>query len=203
MRASSGSQGPEWSRPPPDSTRRRGDVEAVRLMADAVGGSAGVKASGGIRDARFAAELIETGATRLGLSQTAAVLDGFRACRAPTALVWARELRPPSIRWRSPRRRAVWSSVDRLRRLRPVEPVRPARIVPLSQGRRSICRCACAVTTCDGSAGSSTASLRAFLQLLDEAGTVGPAAQRAGTDGPSPSGPGPATTHRISRSTAL
>lgn len=52
-------------------------VEAVALMADAVGSSAGVKASGGIRDARFAAELIDAGATRLGLSQTAAVLDGF------------------------------------------------------------------------------------------------------------------------------
>ncbi|GAB11639.1 deoxyribose-phosphate aldolase [Gordonia araii NBRC 100433] len=52
-------------------------VEAVALMADAVGGSAGIKASGGIRDAAFAAELIAAGATRLGLSQTAAVLDGF------------------------------------------------------------------------------------------------------------------------------
>jgi deoxyribose-phosphate aldolase len=62
-------------------------VEAVRLMADAVGGSAGVKASGGIRDARFAAELIEAGATRLGLSQTAAVLDGFGPAAPPTALV--------------------------------------------------------------------------------------------------------------------
>ncbi|HNP56542.1 MAG TPA: deoxyribose-phosphate aldolase [Gordonia sp. (in: high G+C Gram-positive bacteria)] len=58
-------------------------VEAVRLMADAVGGSAGVKASGGIRDARFAAELIEAGATRLGLSQTAAVLDGFGPAAPP------------------------------------------------------------------------------------------------------------------------
>ncbi len=52
-------------------------VEAVRLMAEAVGSEAGVKASGGIRDAAFAAELIAAGATRLGLSQTATVLDGF------------------------------------------------------------------------------------------------------------------------------
>ncbi|MFT3899009.1 MAG: deoxyribose-phosphate aldolase [Gordonia sp. (in: high G+C Gram-positive bacteria)] len=52
-------------------------VEAVRIMAEAVDGRVGVKASGGIRDADFAAELIAAGATRLGLSQTAAVLDGF------------------------------------------------------------------------------------------------------------------------------
>ncbi|GED96754.1 deoxyribose-phosphate aldolase [Gordonia crocea] len=52
-------------------------VTAVRLMAEAVGPGIGVKASGGIRDAAFAAELIAAGATRLGTSQTAAVLDGF------------------------------------------------------------------------------------------------------------------------------
>ena len=52
-------------------------VEAVRLMADAVGRDIGVKASGGIRDAQFALELIEAGATRLGTSQTAAVLNGI------------------------------------------------------------------------------------------------------------------------------
>ncbi|MFT4200970.1 deoxyribose-phosphate aldolase [Gordonia sp. (in: high G+C Gram-positive bacteria)] len=52
-------------------------VDAVRLMAEAVGDRVGVKASGGIRDAGFAAELIDAGATRLGLSQTAAVLAGF------------------------------------------------------------------------------------------------------------------------------
>ena len=52
-------------------------AEAVRIMRDAVGNDAGVKASGGIRDAEFAAQLIEAGATRLGLSGSAAVLDGF------------------------------------------------------------------------------------------------------------------------------
>ncbi|MFZ2509496.1 MAG: deoxyribose-phosphate aldolase [Gordonia sp. (in: high G+C Gram-positive bacteria)] len=52
-------------------------VEAVRIMADAVGGRAGVKASGGIRDGAFAAELIAAGATRLGLSGTADVLAYF------------------------------------------------------------------------------------------------------------------------------
>ncbi len=46
-------------------------------MADAVGRDIGVKASGGIRDAQFALELIEAGATRLGTSQTAAVLNGI------------------------------------------------------------------------------------------------------------------------------
>lgn len=53
-------------------------VAAVRVMRDAVGPSVGVKASGGIRTAQFAAELIGAGATRLGLSGTAAVLAGFR-----------------------------------------------------------------------------------------------------------------------------
>jgi deoxyribose-phosphate aldolase len=52
-------------------------VHAVRLMADTVGGRLGVKASGGIRTAEAAAELIAAGATRLGLSRSRAVLDGF------------------------------------------------------------------------------------------------------------------------------
>ena len=52
---------------------------AVRLMAATVGGRLGVKASGGIRTADAAREMIEAGATRLGLSGTRAVLDGFAA----------------------------------------------------------------------------------------------------------------------------
>ncbi|MEZ5210429.1 deoxyribose-phosphate aldolase [Gordonia sp. PP30] len=52
-------------------------VEAVRVMRAAVGDGIGVKASGGIRDAAFAAELIAAGANRLGLSGTEAVLAGF------------------------------------------------------------------------------------------------------------------------------
>jgi deoxyribose-phosphate aldolase len=52
-------------------------VRAVEIMRAAVPGSVGVKASGGIRDARFAAELIAAGATRLGLSGSRAVLEGF------------------------------------------------------------------------------------------------------------------------------
>lgn len=52
-------------------------AEAVRLMRAAVPAHVGVKASGGIRTAEFAAELIDAGATRLGLSASRAVLDGF------------------------------------------------------------------------------------------------------------------------------
>lgn len=52
-------------------------VEAVTLMADAVGGRLGVKASGGIRSAEAAVAMLEAGATRLGLSGTRAVLDAL------------------------------------------------------------------------------------------------------------------------------
>ena len=53
-------------------------VEAVRLMAATVGGRLGVKASGGIRDYETAMDMIQAGATRLGCSSTAAILDGAR-----------------------------------------------------------------------------------------------------------------------------
>ncbi|AEG43757.1 deoxyribose-phosphate aldolase [Isoptericola variabilis] len=52
-------------------------VEAVRLMARTVGGRLGIKASGGIRTLHDALAMIEAGATRLGLSGTAAVVAGF------------------------------------------------------------------------------------------------------------------------------
>lgn len=52
-------------------------VHAIEVMRAAVGPTIGVKASGGIRTAEFAAELIAAGATRLGLSGTRAVLAGF------------------------------------------------------------------------------------------------------------------------------
>ncbi|MBI8988621.1 deoxyribose-phosphate aldolase [Corynebacterium meridianum] len=52
-------------------------VHAVKLMADTVGGRLGVKASGGIRNAKDAVAMVEAGATRLGLSSSAAVLDGL------------------------------------------------------------------------------------------------------------------------------
>ncbi|GAB4589441.1 deoxyribose-phosphate aldolase [Nocardia sp. IFM 10818] len=54
-------------------------AHAVRLMAETVGGRLGVKASGGIRTADAAAELIAAGATRLGLSRSREVLEGFPA----------------------------------------------------------------------------------------------------------------------------
>ena len=51
-------------------------VEAVRRMRAAVGWDIGVKASGGIRDAATALAMIEAGATRIGASASAAILDG-------------------------------------------------------------------------------------------------------------------------------
>ena len=52
-------------------------VRAVGIMAGTVGGRLGIKASGGIRTATDALAMINAGATRLGLSATAAVLAGF------------------------------------------------------------------------------------------------------------------------------
>jgi len=52
-------------------------VHAVALMAATVGGRLGVKASGGIRTGAAARALLAAGATRLGLSGTATVLDGL------------------------------------------------------------------------------------------------------------------------------
>ena len=49
-------------------------VDAVRLMAQTVGGRLGVKASGGIRDFATASAMVEAGATRLGLSASAQIL---------------------------------------------------------------------------------------------------------------------------------
>lgn len=51
-------------------------VEAVQRMRRAVGDEIGVKASGGIRDAATALAMIEAGATRIGASASAAILDG-------------------------------------------------------------------------------------------------------------------------------
>lgn len=52
-------------------------AHAVALMAKTVGARLGVKASGGIRTAAAALEMVDAGATRLGLSGTRAVLDGI------------------------------------------------------------------------------------------------------------------------------
>ena len=50
-------------------------VQAVRLMADTVGGRLGVKASGGIRNRQAALDVIAAGATRIGTSSTAKILN--------------------------------------------------------------------------------------------------------------------------------
>ncbi len=49
-------------------------VEVVRLLAEAVGGRLGVKASGGIRTAGAARAMLAAGATRLGTSNAPAIL---------------------------------------------------------------------------------------------------------------------------------
>ena len=55
------------------------ELRAIEIMQKTVGGRLGIKASGGIRTAEFALELIQAGATRLGLSGTRSVLDGVTA----------------------------------------------------------------------------------------------------------------------------
>ncbi len=50
-------------------------VHAVELMKKTVGDELEVKASGGIRDGKFASQLLDAGATRLGLSGTTKVLE--------------------------------------------------------------------------------------------------------------------------------
>lgn len=52
-------------------------AHAVKLMRETVGEDLGVKASGGIRDAETAKAMIEAGASRLGLSSSRAVIEGF------------------------------------------------------------------------------------------------------------------------------
>lgn len=52
-------------------------AHAVALMRKTVGPDIGVKASGGIRTAEAALEMIAAGASRLGLSGSRAVLDGL------------------------------------------------------------------------------------------------------------------------------
>lgn len=52
-------------------------VHAVSLMRETVGDRLGVKASGGIRTAEAAEEMIAAGASRLGLSGSAAILNSL------------------------------------------------------------------------------------------------------------------------------
>ncbi|MEK7390095.1 MAG: deoxyribose-phosphate aldolase [Elusimicrobiota bacterium] len=54
-------------------------VEDIKLMRAAVGPLMGVKASGGIRDAKTATELIAAGATRLGTSASVAIVTDAKS----------------------------------------------------------------------------------------------------------------------------
>jgi deoxyribose-phosphate aldolase len=56
---------------------RGASVEDVRIMRDAVGDRLGVKAAGGIRTTADALAMIEAGASRIGTSAGAALLDGL------------------------------------------------------------------------------------------------------------------------------
>lgn len=51
-------------------------VHAIEIMHQAVGGRLGIKASGGIRDFETAQKMIDAGATRLGCSASAAIIEG-------------------------------------------------------------------------------------------------------------------------------
>jgi len=51
-------------------------VEDVQLMRKTVGSEVGVKASGGVRDAKAAQMMIEAGATRIGASSGVAIVKG-------------------------------------------------------------------------------------------------------------------------------
>ena len=52
-------------------------VRHVKLMRKTVGPEMGVKASGGIRDAKAALDLLEAGASRLGCSAGVAIVEGW------------------------------------------------------------------------------------------------------------------------------
>ncbi|MDO8757380.1 MAG: deoxyribose-phosphate aldolase [Elusimicrobiota bacterium] len=54
-------------------------VEDVKLMRETVGPLMGVKASGGIRDAKIAADMIAAGATRLGTSASIAIVTDAKS----------------------------------------------------------------------------------------------------------------------------
>ncbi|HHV17322.1 MAG TPA: deoxyribose-phosphate aldolase [Thermoanaerobacterales bacterium] len=53
-------------------------VKDVRLMRKIVGDTMGVKASGGIRDAKTALEMIEAGATRIGTSSGITIIQDYK-----------------------------------------------------------------------------------------------------------------------------
>ena len=54
-------------------------LEDVRLLRQSIGEDFGVKAAGGIRDTETALAMIEAGATRLGTSSSARIVDGLES----------------------------------------------------------------------------------------------------------------------------
>lgn len=57
-------------------------VEDIRLMRQAVGKQAGIKASGGIRDLETALKMLEAGADRLGTSSSVAIINSIHSTLA-------------------------------------------------------------------------------------------------------------------------
>ena len=51
-------------------------IEDIKLMRETVGPDMGVKASGGIRDYETAVAMIQAGATRIGTSSAAKIIEG-------------------------------------------------------------------------------------------------------------------------------
>lgn len=66
------------------SSQGGASVHAVSLMSGAVGPAVGVKASGGVRSAEQVQELSQAGATRFGVSGTAAILAELRGETGPS-----------------------------------------------------------------------------------------------------------------------
>jgi len=52
-------------------------IEDIKLMRQTVGPTIGVKASGGVRDAKGAKDMIDAGATRIGASSGVAIVNGL------------------------------------------------------------------------------------------------------------------------------
>lgn len=52
-------------------------VEDIRLIRHVVGADVGVKAAGGIRNTEQAMEMLDAGASRIGTSHAAAIVDGY------------------------------------------------------------------------------------------------------------------------------
>jgi deoxyribose-phosphate aldolase len=57
------------------------NVKDVRIMREAVGPEIGVKASAGIRTAKFALELVEAGANRIGTSAGVAIMEELKGAQ--------------------------------------------------------------------------------------------------------------------------